>query len=199
MTPERRSKIEQLINHKQNDLTVVLENVMDPHNISAVMRTCEAVGIMEIYVIKTKMPTKRRWNDSTSASANRWMYVHHFEDIVSCFEVIKNKYKNIWCTHLSKAAKGLYSLDLTQSTALVFGNESEGVSEEALSFCNGNFIIPQVGIIQSLNISVACAISLYEAYRQKFAAGHYENYKLNEQERMMLLKHWQLENFDESL
>ncbi len=197
MTPERRSKIEQLLNHKQNDLTVVLENVMDPHNISAVMRTCDAVGIMEIYVIKTKMPTKRRWNDSTSASASRWMYVHYFEDVASCFAAVKEKYNNIWCTHLGKESVSLYSLDLTEPTALVFGNESEGVSEEALSFCNGNFLIPQAGIIQSLNISVACAVCLYEAFRQKKLAGHFNQNKITEIERALLLKHWELESFDD--
>lgn len=196
MTPERKKKIQELLKLKQNDLTVVLEDVMDPHNISAVMRTCEAVGIMEIYIIKTKMPTKRRWNDSTSASANRWMYVHYFEDVKACFDVVMKKYKNIWCTHLGKDAKNLYELNLTDSTALVFGNESEGVSEQALLYCTGNFIIPQVGIIQSLNISVACAVSIYEAYRQKAIAGHFEYEKLKLSERMMLLEHWDIESQD---
>ncbi len=67
---------------------------------------------------------------------------------------------------------------MTEPTALVFGNESEGVSEEALSFCNGNFLIPQAGIIQSLNISVACAVCLYEAFRQKKLAGHFNQNKI---------------------
>lgn len=177
MTPERKEKIDALLNKRQNDLTVVLENVFDPHNISAVMRTCDAVGMMEMYIIKSKLPTRKRWNDRSSASANKWMVLHYFEDAKTCFEAVRKKYPNIYCTHLNEEAKSLYELNFTQPTALVFGNEHEGVTEEALSYCNGNFIIPQAGIIQSLNISVACAVSMYEAYRQKEVAGHYQHKK----------------------
>lgn len=192
MTPERTEKIESLLNKRQNDLTVVLENVFDPHNISAVMRSCDAVGMMEMYIIKSKLPTRKRWNDRSSASANKWMIVHYFEDAKSCFEALKKKYKNIYCTHLNEEAKGLYELDFTVPTALVFGNEHEGVTVEALSYCNGNFIIPQAGIIQSLNISVACAVSIYEAYRQKEQAGHYTQRKISAAEQESLLQHWKI-------
>ncbi len=192
MTPERTEKIESLLNKRQNDLTVVLENVFDPHNISAVMRSCDAVGMMEMYIIKSKLPTRKRWNDRSSASANKWMIVHYFEDAKSCFETLRKKYKNIYCTHLNEEAKGLYELDFTEPTALVFGNEHEGVTDEALSYCNGNFIIPQAGIIQSLNISVACAVSIYEAYRQKDQAGHYTQRKISAAEQESLLQHWRI-------
>jgi tRNA (guanosine-2'-O-)-methyltransferase len=85
----------------------------------------------------------------------------------------------------------LYELDLTQRTALVFGNEHSGVSEEMLGFADGNFCIPQAGIIRSLNISVACAVSLYEAYRQKQLAGHYNQSKLDDVRFNELLKKWE--------
>ena len=192
MTTERREKINSLLYKRQNDLTVILENVFDPHNISAVMRTCDAIGMMEMYIIKSKLPTRKRWNDRSSASANKWMVVHYFEDTKSCFEAVRKKYNQIYCTHLNEAAKGLYELNLTHPTALVFGNEHEGVTEEALSYCNGNFIIPQVGIIQSLNISVACAVSMYEAFRQKELAGHYHERKITIDEQASLLKKWEI-------
>lgn len=196
MTPERIEKIESLLDKRQNDLTVVLENVYDPHNISAVMRSCDAVGMMEMYIIKSILPTRKRWNDRSSASANKWMMIHYFEDAKSCFEALRKKYKNIYCTHLNEEAKDLYTLDLTESTALVFGNERDGVSDEALSYCNGNFIIPQMGIIQSLNISVACAVSLYEGYRQKEKAGHYNKRKISEAEQTALLQHWEIWDYE---
>lgn len=192
MTPERKEKIDALLNKRQNDLTVVLENVFDPHNISAVMRTCDAVGMMEMYIIKSKLPTRKRWNDRSSASANKWMVLHYFEDAKTCFEAVRKKYPNIYCTHLNEEAKSLYELNFTQPTALVFGNEHEGVTEEALSYCNGNFIIPQAGIIQSLNISVACAVSMYEAYRQKEVAGHYQHKKITDLEQANLLRKWEI-------
>jgi tRNA (guanosine-2'-O-)-methyltransferase len=87
----------------------------------------------------------------------------------------------------------LYELNLTEPVALVFGNEHAGVSEEVLALCDGNFIIPQVGMIKSLNISVACAVSLYEAYRQRMLAGFYENTRLSEMEYSTLAARWGLE------
>ena len=87
---------------------------------------------------------------------------------------VKQKYKNVFATHLGESAVSLYDLDLTEPVALVFGNEHDGVTEDCLRYCNGNFIIPQVGLVKSLNISVACAVSLYEAYRQKELKGMYD-------------------------
>ena len=95
-------------------------------------------------------------------------------------------------THLSGDAIGLYAIDMTKPIALVFGNEHSGVSEEIRAMADGNFMIPQVGIIQSLNISVACAISLYEAYRQKNLAGHYNREDMDDVMKRELLKEWSL-------
>ena len=86
---------------------------------------------------------------------------------------MRQRFDKIYTTHLSKDATGLYELDFTQKVALVFGNEHGGLSEETIALADGNFLIPQVGIIKSLNISVACAVSVYEAFRQKRDAGHY--------------------------
>ncbi|MBK5273053.1 MAG: RNA methyltransferase, partial [Bacteroidia bacterium] len=93
---------------------------------------------------------------------------------------------------LSTDAVSLHDVDLTRSIALVFGNEHSGVSDEIRSLADGNFIIPQVGIIRSLNISVACAVTLYEAFRQKTLAGHYDNPKLADESFKQLLEGWGL-------
>jgi tRNA (guanosine-2'-O-)-methyltransferase len=174
MTPERSERLNSVLSKRQFNLTIVLENVADPHNISAVMRTCDAVGIQEIYILNTVIPRHKKWGAKSSSSAAKWLTIHQFTDVTACFEALRKKYKKIYTTHLSSDAVDLYDMNLTDDVALVFGNEHSGVSEALIGLADGNFIIPQVGIIKSLNISVACAVSLYEAYRQKHLAGHYQ-------------------------
>src|SRR3954468_6185913 len=130
MTNERRQKIENVLSKRQNDLTVVLENVFDPHNISAVMRSCDAVGIQEIYVLNTRFPRHKKWGARSSSSAAKWLTIHQFEDQEACFKALRSKYSAILTTHLSSDAVSLYELELTRPMALVFGNEHSGVSEE---------------------------------------------------------------------
>jgi tRNA (guanosine-2'-O-)-methyltransferase len=192
MTNERRHKIEAVLSKRQNDLTVVLENVFDPHNISAVMRSCDAVGIQEIYVLNTKIPRHKKFGARSSSSAAKWLTIHQHEDLDACLEALRKKYSTLLTTHLSADAVGLHQLDLSQSTALIFGNEHTGVSDELRARADGNFIIPQVGMIQSLNISVACAVTLYEAFRQKQIAGHYEKQSLDQDQYHSLSRQWGL-------
>ena len=190
MTPERIKRLTDVLDKRQHDLTVVLENVFDPHNISAVMRTCDAVGIQEIYVLNTIIPRHKKWGQRSSSSAAKWLTIHQFSDTVACVKAIRERYERIYTTHLSHDAVGLHQLDLTRPTAFVFGNEHGGLSEEIRALADGNFIIPQVGIIRSLNISVACAVTIYEAFRQKSLAGHYDAPHLPVEQRDELLKQW---------
>jgi tRNA (guanosine-2'-O-)-methyltransferase len=190
MTTERYDRLTAVLNKRQPDLTIVLENVFDPHNISAVMRTADAVGIQDIYILNTKIPPHRKWGAKSSSSAAKWLTIHQFTNADDCFAVLRKKYKKIYTTHLSSDAVGLHELNLTEPVALVFGNEHSGVSEEIIAMADGNFIIPQVGIIKSLNISVACAVTLYEAYRQKNIAGHYSTIKLEGDTLNILRNDW---------
>src|SRR5690348_3705431 len=80
MTNERRERIESVLSKRQNDITIVLENVFDPHNISAVMRSCDAIGMQEIYVLNTKIPRHKKWGARSSSSAAKWLTVHQFEN-----------------------------------------------------------------------------------------------------------------------
>ena len=192
MTTERQKKIEAVLAKRQNNLTVVLENVFDPHNISAVMRSCDAIGIMEIYVLNTKILRHTKWGERSSSSAHKWLTVHQHSNISECLQELKKKYEKILTTHLSSNAISLYEVNLTEKVALVFGNEHDGVSEELRALCDGNFIIPQVGMIRSLNISVACAVTLYEAFRQKQKAGHYQKQSLTVNEYTSLSNEWGL-------
>jgi tRNA (guanosine-2'-O-)-methyltransferase len=190
MTPERKEKLSTVLSKRQPDLTVVLENVFDPHNISAVMRTCDAVGIQEIYILNTKIPRHKKWGARSSSSAAKWLTIHQFDNEQECFIALRKRYSLILTTHLSSDAVGLYEINMTQPIALVFGNEHNGVSDEIRALADGNFIIPQVGIIRSLNISVACAVTLYEAFRQKEAAGHYNRDDMDHVMKAELLKQW---------
>ena len=190
MTEERTDRLNYVLSKRQPGLTVVLENVSDPHNISAVMRTCDAVGVQDIYILNTKIDLYEKWSEKSSSSAAKWLTVHQFTNATDCFSELRKRYQKIFTTHLSSDAVELHDLDLTASVALVFGNEHSGVSEEIIALADGNFIIPQVGIIRSLNISVACAVSLYEAYRQKNIAGHYDEPQLKGTELEGLRKGW---------
>jgi tRNA (guanosine-2'-O-)-methyltransferase len=190
MTPERYERLTSVLNKRQPNLTIVLENVFDPHNISAVMRTADAVGIQDIFILNNKIPPHRKWGAKSSSSAAKWLTIHQYTDADECFVELRKRYNKIYTTHLSTDAVGLHELNLTDSVALVFGNEHSGVSDEIISMADGNFIIPQVGIIKSLNISVACAITLYEAYRQKNIAGHYDNIQLQGEQLDSLKNEW---------
>jgi tRNA (guanosine-2'-O-)-methyltransferase len=196
MTPERKERLLSVLNKRQAGLTVVLENVEDPHNISAVMRTCDAVGIQEIYVLNNKAPRVKKWGVRSSSSAAKWLTVHQFKDPQECIAAIRKKYDRIMTTHLAHNAVSLYDMDFTGSIALVFGNEQKGVSEDLRAAADGNFIIPQMGIIRSLNISVACAVTIYEAMRQKIQAGHYEKRSLPDEQFNTLLEQWGFEEGD---
>jgi len=190
MTPERREKLLTVLQRRQNNLTVVLENVFDPHNETAVMRTCDSVGIQDIFIINNRKPPKRAWGFRSGGSAKKWLTIHEFTNVDECFIELRKGYRKILTTHLGSASIGLYDIDFTESIALVFGNERFGVSEEARALADGNFVIPQMGIIQSLNISVACAVSIYEAYRQKERAGHYKTQRLPNERMNALFNEW---------
>lgn len=174
MTPEREKRIKDVLNHRQSGLVVVMENVHDPHNISAVMRTCDAVGVQDLFILNTTIPPHKKFGKNSSASARAWLSVHQFTDTAECMGLVKQYCDKLYATHLGVSSSSLYDLNLTERVGLVFGNERDGVSEECLSYCDGNFIIPQVGMVRSLNISVACAVTLYEAFRQRNSAGYYK-------------------------
>lgn len=190
MMPEREERIKNVLNKRQSNLTVVFENVHDPHNIAAVMRTADAVGIAEIFIIYNQPRNFSKLGKQTSSSASKWLLIHHFSNPQDCFAEVRKRYEKILTTKISPESKSVYEIDFTQSLALVFGNEHTGVSEECAKLADENFLIPQVGMIKSLNISVACAVTLYEAYRQRFNKGFYDSVQLSAQMRAQLWEKW---------
>lgn len=177
MTKEREERIRMVALNRQTDLTVVLENVHDPHNIAAVLRTCDSVGIREVYMLNNTPELVKAQvivGKNAASGARKWVKLHVYTDTAECFAALKEAgYTKMYGTHLSNDAVSLYEMNLIEPLALVFGNEREGITEKTLPYLDGNFVIPQVGMVKSLNISVACAVSLYEAYRQRLVKGHY--------------------------
>lgn len=197
MTPARYKRLTSVLNKRQPDITVVLENVFDPHNVSAVLRTCDAIGIQEVYILNDRIPPHKKWGYRSSSTAAEWLTMYQFTDAESCFKEVRNKYEKVFTSHLTETSNDLYSMELTNSIALVFGNETFGVSDHVRQYSDGDFIIPQVGIIKSLNISVACAVTLYEAFRQKSLKGHYDSPKLSESNRKVLEEKWRIKKPEE--
>ena len=190
ITPERAAKLKAVLEHRQPSLTVVFENVHDPHNVSAVIRSCDAVGVMEAHGIYHGRTTFPKLGAKSSASARKWVDVHLHDDVASCFAALRERGFKIDTTPMASDAVSLYDMDLTEPVALVFGNEHDGVSDEARSLADGNFLIPQVGVIQSLNISVACAVTLYEAYRQRAVKGMYGASAMSSEDFTARLNDW---------
>lgn len=178
MLPQRVNKFRRVAFSRQSDLTVILENVTDSHNIGAVLRSCDSVGVHEMFVLNTE-PHLATDNivigKRTSSGSRKWVDIHYYTDPEACFAHVRRKCKLVLATKLGEDSSELYKLDLTQSVAFLFGNEHSGLTKAVAEYADGNFIIPQVGMVESLNISVACAVTLYEAFRQRIAKGFYED------------------------
>ncbi len=170
MTEQRLNRFRQVLSRRQRDLTVVFENVDDPHNIAACLRSCDAVGVSEVFIVTTKGKSHCRISEKASASAAKWLDIHHFYRVDECMNVVRQKYPNILTTHLSADAQSLFDISFLRPVAIVFGNEHDGLSDELLAYATCNMRIPQHGMIPSLNISVACAVTLFEAFRQRLKA-----------------------------
>lgn len=189
LSERRKSRIERTLRYRQRDLTVVIENVHDPHNVSAILRSCDAVGIGEVQLLYTteKFP---RIGKKSSASAGKWVERRNFKSAPECFETLRKEGFTIYATSLGEGSLSLYDLDLTGKVAIVMGNEHRGVSEEAAAGADAQFQIPMFGMIQSLNVSVASAVTLFEALRQRIAGGRHNVPKYSPEELAQLFDQW---------
>lgn len=169
----RTQKIDNALAQRQPTLTVVLENIHDPHNVNAILRSCDAVGVLDVHLLYTieKCP---RLAHVTSSGAYKWLDYHKWTSVAECFSHLKSRDHQILGTKLEPGAKQLYDFDLTRPTAIVLGNEHRGISEEAASGCDELLYIPMLGMVESLNVSVATAVTLFEAMRQRRVAGLYD-------------------------
>src|ERR1700749_936568 len=120
MTPEREQRITSVLDKRQSNLTIVMENVHDPHNISAVMRTCDAVGVQDVYILNTTIPRHKKFGKTSSASALGWLTIHQYDKTDECMQAIKKRYDKVYATHLGVQSCSLYDLNLAEKLALVF-------------------------------------------------------------------------------
>ena len=171
MSDRRRDAIDAVLARRQPDLTVFAERLHKPRNFSAIVRSCDAVGINEVHAVPGEEGLAVHWN--TSQGAEKWMRVHAHESVEAGCRHLRERGFRLVAAHLSDEARDYREIDYTAPTALVVGTELFGVSDQALALCDVQASIPMKGMTQSLNVSVACAIVLYEAMRQREAAGLY--------------------------
>ena len=186
----RVEKLAAVLSKRQPTITVIAENIFDPHNLSAMLRSCDATGILDVCLIYDGFQPFPKLANKSSASAKKWINIRKYESVEECYKSIRSEGKKIYTTHMTKDSVSLYDLDLTQPVALVFGNEHNGISAKAHELADANFLIPQVGMIQSLNISVACAVSVYEVFRQRNSVGMYDSIQFSNKEFNHHLENW---------
>lgn len=189
VTEERLRKMEEVAKRRQLGLRVVLEDLENPRNISAIARTCDSVGIQFIHVVHRGIKPivlDRR----TSAGSHQWLTVIQHPTIDDCLNELKALGFRVYCTHVDPTAKEFTEVDYTGKVAIVLGNEGHGVSERALKLADERIVIPQVGFANSLNVAAAAAIILYEAFRQRRKAGLYDAPTLNGGECEEILRFW---------
>ncbi|MEJ2764463.1 tRNA (guanosine(18)-2'-O)-methyltransferase TrmH [Photobacterium sp. MCCC 1A19761] len=172
MSPERFQRIQSVLATRQPDLTVCMEEVHKPNNVSAIIRTADAVGVHKVHAVWPK--ADMRVLSHTSAGARNWVELDTHDSMVDAVAVLKAQGMQVVATNLSDRAIDFREVDYTQPTAIILGGEKNGITAEALSLADQDIIIPMVGMVQSLNVSVASALILYEAQRQRQAAGMYD-------------------------
>lgn len=186
--PRRYQRIKQVLDKRQPDLAVLTEDVHKPHNLSAIIRTCDAVGILNVHAVNqtSEFPTFSQ----VAQGSEKWINLQIHPDITSAIQILKQNQFQVYAAHLSDQAIDYRSLDYTQPTAILMGAEKWGVSETAATLADGHLIIPMMGMVQSLNVSVAAAVILFEAQRQRLGAGLYEQVRLDSALYNQLLFEW---------
>jgi len=188
-TKERIEKVRKVLSLRQPDLRVVLEKVKNTHNASAVVRTCDAAGVLFLDIISSG-EDPFLLNEAISTRAEKWIQFQFYPSTTDCLTRLKKQGFKIAGTSLGEDSIPYTGLDYTQPLALVFGNESDGISKEALSFADYKIKIPMIGMVQSLNLSVSVGIILYEAMRQRLEKGFYKEKRLPRKVFEKFLKKW---------
>ncbi|WP_461481322.1 tRNA (guanosine(18)-2'-O)-methyltransferase TrmH [Porticoccus sp.] len=188
MTPERYQKIVDVLNRRQPDLTVITDQVHKGQNLSAIIRTCDAVGIHQVHAVYDK--GRFRPHTGTAMGSQKWVKTRVHREIETPIEQLQQQGFQVLAAHLDDRAMDYREVDYTRPTALLLGAEKIGVSAEASARVDGCVVVPMMGMAESFNVSVACAIILAEAQRQRFAAGLYGRGRLPQEEYRQLLFEW---------
>lgn len=178
MSSERYARIRHFLSLRQPSLTLCLEQLNKPHNVSAIVRSCDAVGVYEVHAVWNEKPQLRK---STAMGSENWVYSKEHSCIDDAVSHLKTQNMQVLVTNLSDNAVDFREIDYTQPTAIILGQEKHGATQEAVNAADQDIIIPMVGMVQSLNVSVAAALILYEAQRQRQLAGMYNTQQLSEE------------------
>ncbi len=188
MTPARYTRLRTILDRRQPDLTVLMDDLRKPHNVSAVIRTCDAVGVFEVHGVTPTESFKAR--RSSAGGTGRYVPIRLHSTTEEAVGALRSRGFRILAAHLTPDARDFRAVDFTLPTAILLGTEKEGVSAEAEDLVDGSIIIPVLGAVPSLNVSVAAAVILYEAQRQREAAGLYDIPRLDDATCQRLLFEW---------
>jgi len=188
MTPARYKKIVDVLNRRQPDLTVITDQVNKGQNLSAIIRTCDAVGIHRVHAVYDK--GRFRPHTGTSMGSQKWVKTTVHREIETPIEQLQQQGFQVLAAHLDERAVDYRQVDYTRPTALLLGAEKIGVSTEASAKVDGSVVVPMMGMAESFNVSVACAIILAEAQRQREVAGLYEQCRIDAEEYRHVLFEW---------
>ncbi len=177
MIPRRYERLKQVLNQRQPDLTVLAEDVHKPHNLSAIIRTCDAVGVLNIHAVNRHSDTPTF--SQVAQGSEKWVNLHLHSDIKTAIKHLQANNHKVYAAHLSDVAIDYRQVDYTQPTAILLGTEKWGVTSDAADLVDGHIVIPMQGMVQSLNVSVANAVILFEAQRQRLQAGLYDRVRLD--------------------
>ncbi|NCC25553.1 MAG: tRNA methyltransferase [Deltaproteobacteria bacterium] len=188
-TDERKARIREVLSRRQPDLTLVLNNIHDPHNVSAILRSCDAFGVFGVHLLYTSevFPTL---GHKSSASARKWIQTECHADPASLAGRLHRDGFSVLATGFSPRSAPLNEINFTRPTAVILGNEHRGVDPEFAPLVDGEIFIPMQGMVQSLNVSVAAALILYEAWRQRSAAGFFDRPRFDAQDMETLFEEW---------
>ena len=188
MTPERLQRITATLDRRQPDLTVLTDEVYKPHNLAAIARTCDAVGIPDIHVVWPR--DRYRLRTAATAGSAEWVEAHTHANIEGAIRGFQQQGYKVVAAHLTDEAVDYREYDFTQPTVLLMGTEREGVSAIAAGLCDQHLVIPMQGMVESFNVSVAAAIMLNEAQYQRQRAGFYDQRRLPDEHYQRLLFEW---------
>ena len=163
--PRRFERIKNVLNCRMKNLTVLVEAVNKPHNLSAILRTCDAAGVFEANFICERDEVKTF--NSTAQGSQKWVNLNNHESIISAVSDLKKKGFKLYGTTLSERSSDFKNFDYSKNTCFVLGAEKWGLSDELISKVDESIFIPMTGMVQSLNVSVAASILLFEAIRQR--------------------------------
>lgn len=184
----RKQRIEQTLARRLSGLTVVLENLYDPHNGAAALRSVEAMGLSSMHVVET---TERfQFSSKVTLGCEKWLDIHRHRDFTGCAETLRAQGFRLQAAVLGRDARPLPELATDGKLAVVFGNEHAGLTESAIAACDGCFEIPMWGFTQSLNLSVSVALAVSDLVRRKRHPLGPSGGDLDEAERARLRAKW---------